>query len=166
MSEGPGAHSQESFVVGLRAELEAFRTFHELLASEQAALVNGDIDSLVGLAQRKAAQVSLLSQMAESRNRLLNTATGMTDQLGLDAWQEKFDPQGRSGAASTWHALLDMARSAKSLNEQNGTLINLNLQHNQQALAVLRGAATQTTNLYGPDGHAYAPTSGRPLGKA
>ena len=92
--------------------------------------------------------------------------TGMTDQLGLDAWQEKYDPQGRSDALHAWLALLDLARSAKRLNEQNGALINLNLQHNQQALAILHGAATQTTNLYGPDGHAYSSAPGRPLGKA
>lgn len=166
MSEGSGVHSPESFVVGLRAEFEAFRIFHQLLESEQAALTGGDIDALVGIAQRKATQVSLLGQMAESRNRYLKNATGMTDQLGLDAWQEKYDPQGRSGVVRAWQGLLDLARSAKGLNEQNGALINLNLQHNQQALAVLRGAASQTTNLYGPDGHAYSPGLGRPLGKA
>lgn len=166
MSEGSGAHSPESFVVGLKAEFEAFRTFHQLLESEQAALSGGDIDAVVGIAQRKAAQVALLGQMAESRNRYLKSATGMTDQLGLDAWQAKYDSQGRSGAARAWQGLLDLARSAKALNEQNGALINLNLQHNQQALAVLRGAASQTTNLYGPDGHAYSPGLGRPLGKA
>lgn len=166
MSEGSGAQSPEAFVAGLRAEFEAFRTFHELLESEQAALVGGDIDSLVSLAQRKASQVSLLGQMAESRNRYLRNTTGTTDQLGLDAWQKKYDPQGRSGMARVWHDLLALARSAKDLNQQNGALINLNLQHNQQALAILRGAATQTTNLYGPDGHAYSSGSGRPLGKA
>ncbi len=166
MSEGSGAHSPESFVAGLKAEVEAFRIFRELLQSEQAALASDDVEALVGIAQRKAAQVTLLGQMAESRNRYLKNATGMTDQLGLDAWQEKHDPQGRSGVARAWQELLDMARSAKGLNEQNGGLINLHLQHNQQALAVLRGAATQTTNLYGPDGHAYSPGLGRPLGKA
>jgi flagella synthesis protein FlgN len=166
MSEGPGVPSQESFVAGLRAEFQAFRTFHELLESEQAALTGGDVNSLVGIAQRKATQVALLGQMAETRNRQLRAATGMTDQLGLDAWQEKYDPQGRSGALRVWQELLDLARSAKRLNEQNGALINLKLQHNQQALAVLRGAAAQTTNLYGPDGHAYSSAPGRPLGKA
>lgn len=166
MSEGSGAMSPESFVTGLRAEFQAFQTFFSLLQSEQAALSQGDIEGLVGIAQRKAEQVTSLSQMAEERNRALRASTGMTDQLGLDAWQAKHDPQNRSGAMRVWGELLDLARSAKRLNEQNGALINLNLQHNQQALAVLRGVSTQTANLYGPDGQTYSPGLGRPLGKA
>ena len=158
--------SPESFIAGLRAEFQAFQAFSDLLESEQAALVQGDIEALVGIAQRKAEQVSALAQLAEARNRYLRASTGMTDQLGIAAWQEKFDPQKRSGAVRVWEDLLDLARSAKRLNEQNGALINLNLQHNQQALAVLRGAANQTLDLYGPDGQTYSPGLGRPLGKA
>lgn len=166
MSEGSGAMSPESFAAGLRAEFQAFQNFYSLLQSEHAALSQGDIEGLIDIAQRKAGQVSILSQMAEERNRTLRISTGMTDQLGMDAWQEKYDPHKRSGALQVWGELLDLARSAKRLNEQNGVLINLNLQHNQQALAVLRGATTQTANLYGPDGQTYSPGLGRPLGKA
>lgn len=166
MIEGPGAQSQESFVAGLRAEFEAFRTFHELLQSEQTALTGGDTDALVSLAERKAAQVTLLGRLATVRNAYLRTATGTTDQLGMDAWQEKHDPQGRTGAMRVWQQLLEVARGAKRLNDENGALINLNMQHNQQALAVLRGAANQTSHLYGPDGQAYSSAPGRPLGRA
>jgi flagella synthesis protein FlgN len=166
MGQDPGSNSQEAFVLGLRAELDAFREFHQLLQTEQSVLAAGDVDALVGLAQRKSEQVTRLAQLAESRNRYLKAATGMTDQLGIDAWHAKFDPQGRVGADRAWQGLLDLARSAKQLNEQNGLLININLQHNQKALAVLRGAAVQTTQLYGPDGQSYSAAPGRPLGKA
>lgn len=166
MDLNPGSNSQEAFVRSLRAELDAFRDFHQLLQTEQSVLAAGDVDALVGLAARKSEQVTRLTQLAESRNRYLKAATGMTDQLGIDAWQGKFDPQGRIGADRLWQSLLDLARSAKQLNEQNGLLINLKLQHNQQALAVLRGAAVQTTQLYGPDGQSYSAAPGRPLGKA
>lgn len=166
MQQPPGSNSQDAFVRSLRAELDAFREFHQLLQTEQAVLAAGDPDALVSLAQRKSEQVARLTGLAEGRNRYLSAATGMTDQLGLDAWQGKFDPQRTTGADRLWQELLALARSAKQLNEQNGLLIGLKLQHNQQALAVLRGAAVQTTQLYGPDGQSYAATPGRPLGKA
>jgi flagella synthesis protein FlgN len=159
-------HDQEAFVRGLRAELDAFREFHQLLQIEQAALAAGDADALVGLAQRKSEQVGRLTQLAEGRNQTLRSATGKTDQLGIDAWRERFDPQGRVGADRLWRELLELARAARQLNERNGLLIGLKLQHNQQALAVLRGAAAQTTQLYGPDGQSYSASPGRPLGKA
>jgi len=166
MGQEPGRNSHEAFVLGLRAELDTFREFHQLLQTEQSVLAAGDVDALMGLASRKSEQVTRLARLAQGRNHHLKAATGMSDQLGIDAWQAKFDPQGKSGAGRLWQELLDLARSARQLNEQNGALINLNLQHNQQALAVLRGAAAQTTQLYGPDGQSYSASPGRPLGKA
>jgi len=166
MAQGLGGGSQEAFVQALRTELEAFQKFHDLLQSEQSALVSGNLEDLLGLAQRKSAQVALLGRMADGRNRHLQSATGLIDQAGVTAWEARYDPDGRSGAGRAWGELLALARSAKRLNEENGALINMKLQHNQQALAVLHGVATQTTNLYGPDGQAYNASLGRPLGKA
>lgn len=166
MMEGLGSDSPDAFVRNLRAELDAFRDFHELLLTEQSVLAAGDADALVELSRRKSEQVTRLTQLTDARNRYLNSATGLTDQSGIDAWQAKFDPQRRIGTDRLWQSLLDLARSAKQLNEQNGLLINLKLQHNQQALAVLRGVAAQTTQLYGPDGQSYSAAHGRPLGKA
>jgi flagella synthesis protein FlgN len=166
MSEGPGIKGQESFLLSLRAETEAFRDFVALLESERAALATGDADRLISIAQAKAAKVATLGKLAEERNRYLLSATGLSDQHGLDAWQQQQDASGRTRAMDLWQQLLELARSAKRLNEENGALIGVSLQHNQRALAVLRGAATQATNLYGADGQVYTSTSGRPLGKA
>jgi flagella synthesis protein FlgN len=166
MAGGPAGNSPEALVAGLRAELEAFRQFHQLLEDEQSALLCGDIDGLVRLAKLKADKVIVLTQLADARNRCLRSATGLPDQLGMDAWRASHDARDPLGIRRLWDELLGLARSAKQLNEQNGALINMKLQNNQQVLAVLRGAAVQTTGLYGPDGQAYSSSQGRPLGKA
>lgn len=60
----------------------------------------------------------------------------------------------------------DLVSEACALNEANGKLIALRLQHNQQALNVLMAAAN-TASTYGPDGQQQQPGLGsRILGKA
>lgn len=59
----------------------------------------------------------------------------------------------------------DLVSSASALNEANGKLIALRLQHNQQALNVLMAAAN-ATSTYGPDGQQQSSGGGRILGKA
>lgn len=62
-------------------------------------------------------------------------------------------------------ALRDLASTAQALNETNGRLIALRLQHNQQALNVLLAAAN-TAATYGPDGQQQPGLGSRILGKA
>lgn len=59
----------------------------------------------------------------------------------------------------------DLVGEASALNEANGKLIALRLQHNQQALNVLLAAA-DTAATYGPDGQQQAGLGSRILGKA
>lgn len=59
----------------------------------------------------------------------------------------------------------DLVSEARTLNEANGKLIALRLQHNQQALNVLLAAADSAAT-YGPDGQQQPATGGRMLGKA
>lgn len=61
--------------------------------------------------------------------------------------------------------LRDLASEARSLNETNGKLIALRLQHNQQALNVLMSAADAVAT-YGPDGQQQSALGSRILGKA
>ena len=169
MAQEPDAGSLNAFLSNLKRELEAFREFHQILATEQAALVNADADSLMVLAQRKNEQVLGLTQLADTRNRYLSATVGSTNQMGMEAWLDIYDPVDKHGASKLWRALIDLARTARELNQLNGQLIHTRLAHNQQALAVLLGANTTTSNLYGADGHSYstAPVAtGRPLGKA
>lgn len=159
----------QAFLTGLKRELEAFRQFHQVLNAEHQALINGEADALVALAQRKNERVIELTQLAELRNRYLTETAGSTNQIGMEAWLDTYDAADRHHAGHLWRELIDLARTTKDLNQSNGQLIHTQLAHNQQALGVLLGANAGTSNLYGADGQAYTakpPSSGRPLGKA
>ncbi|MDP1652678.1 MAG: flagellar export chaperone FlgN [Rhodocyclaceae bacterium] len=67
--------------------------------------------------------------------------------------------------ASEAAALRELAAEARALNEINGKLIALRLQHNQQALNILLAAADSATT-YGPDGQQQTGLGSRILGKA
>lgn len=166
---GPDSAGLAAFLSALKRELLAFSQFHSLLQAEQNALIDGKVDSLVSLAQQKNEKVIELTQLAEQRNRFLTERAGSTNQIGMEAWLDSFDPADKQGAGKLWRELLELARNAKELNQHNGQLIHTRLANNQQALAVLLSANTSSSNLYGKDGQAYAspPTgTGRPLGKA
>ncbi len=159
-----------AFLASLKREFEAFRQFHQILSAEHAALVRGDADELLVLAQRKNERVLELTHLAEARDRYRAELAGNTNQLGITAWLEAYDPTDQHHAGKLWRDLIELARTAKELNQSNGQLIHTRLAHNQQALTVLLGANAGTSNLYGADGQAYMskPTSsgGKPLGKA
>lgn len=169
MAQGPDSAGLEAFLSALKRELLAFRQFHALLQTEQDALVSGNTDVLISLAQQKNEKVIELTQLAEQRNRFLTDRAGSTNQIGMEVWLDSFDPADRQGAGKLWRELIELARNAKTLNQQNGQLIHTRLANNQQALAVLMSAHSTSSNLYGKDGQAYAAPltgGGRPLGKA
>jgi len=65
---------------------------------------------------------------------------------------------------------LSLAHEARTLNEANGKLIALHMQHNRQSLSVLTEAArvthATTAVTYGPDGQTQAGQGGRLFGSA
>ena len=80
---------------------------------------------------------------------------------GMEAWLASR----ASRQQASWKELLTLAADARSLNETNGKLINLHLQHNQQALNVLLAAVDKAVT-YGPDGQQKSASGGRSLGSA
>lgn len=68
-------------------------------------------------------------------------------------------------SADTASQYRELVTAARTLNEANGKLIGLRMQHNQQALSALLEAADQATT-YGPDGQQQAGLGSRILGKA
>ena len=169
MSQELDSAKLNAFLLSLKREFEAFRQFHQILSTEHEALLNGDADELINLAQRKNERVIELTQLAEARNQFLTESVGSTNQIGMEIWLDSYDPADKNRAGKLWQDLIDLARTAKELNQSNGQLIHTRLAHNQEALNVLLGANAGTSNLYGADGQAYMakPTgSGRPLGKA
>ena len=161
-----GQFPTEALLPVLREERDGYRAFLDLLREERAALEGRDPDALLAIAQRKSAEVTRLARLGEARNQALRTLTGTIDQAGIEAWCKQLDGATGRAVLTLWQELLDAARAARTVNEENGALITVRLQHNQQALAILRGATSSLPTFYGPDGKPCGASSGRPLGKA
>ena len=147
----------------LSSELAVLREFVALLQQEQQALVAGEIDRLMPLVNEKTSIAAQLGEFAEQRNRMLAAASLPANKQGMEKWLSGLaatDP-----VRKTWASLVKMTAEAQALNESNGKLIAMRLQHNQQALDVLLAAANQAS-LYGPDGQTKPSGGGRLFGAA
>jgi flagella synthesis protein FlgN len=155
-----------AFLAALADEHAAFAAFVELLETESACLLDGDVDALLALAQTKSERVTRLSGLAEVRRAFLRDAGFRPDRVGMSEWLLVDAGAEHAHASRLWTALLEHASRAQLLNESNGALIAARLSLNQSALAALQAAAQQAT-LYGPDGTSTLPaTLGRNLGTA
>lgn len=147
----------------IQDELALLRRFVTLLQEEQQALVEGDPERLLLLAEEKSRQASALGQLAIARNQELSALGLAKDKPGMDAWLAR--QEARAPVRNDWAALLTLAAETRRQNELNGKLISTRMQHNQRALEVL-AAATNQAMLYGPDGQQRPPTGGRDFGAA
>lgn len=139
------------------------REFVALLQKEQQALVAGDIDGLTPLINDKTGVASRLAKFAEQRNQMLAAASLPATRKGMDAWLAHLAPT--DPVRKVWQSLVTLTAEAQALNDSNGKLIAMRLQHNQQALNVLLAAANQAS-LYGPDGQTKSTGGGRLFGAA
>ena len=160
----PARSSTVSPADSLPHEQQAARTLIDLLQQEQAALISADIDSLTMITERKTPVVAQMSELATRRHRALAALGHAASEIGMQAWIETrhLGQLAHPQAASTWTALLAMARQAKEINRVNGLLISSHIARNQSALNVLR-VQTGGGNFYGPDGQASARGVGRGL---
>ena len=150
----------------LKAELAAVNRFIDILQQEQTALVSADVDTLLPLSDSKTKQADELRLLAQQRVDQLIQAGFSGNREGMDAWLAEQPTAGRNDMKKVWDDLLQAGRTAQRLNETNGKLIEIHLQHNQQALSALASAANQS-GVYGKDGqpHTTIPSSSRTLGK-
>lgn len=137
-------------------------SFVTLLRHEQSLLVDGKADTLGDVAEEKSGLSGQLALRAAAREDELDRRGYAAGRAGMDDWIKSAD-----GATSRrrWQQLLELAAEARALNETNGKLIAVHLQHNQQALNTLLAAVDQATT-YGPDGQQRAGAGGRSLGSA
>ena len=138
----------------LAAETTAIRAFSALLHEEQQALVNGTLDALPELTERKTHAVTELAALGRERDARLEALGYRPDESGATA-----AAAADTGIDAAWKALLDAAIEAKRANETNGVLIRTRLTYTQQALNVLYGPQ-QNAPLYGPDGRTAPRSSG------
>jgi flagella synthesis protein FlgN len=146
----------------LAQELGLLHSFVTLLRHEQFLLIEGKADSLVEVAGEKSELGEQLTTRAKARESELTRRGYPAGRAGMDDWIKSAD-----GATSRrrWQQLLELTAEARTLNETNGKLIAVHLQHNQQALNTLLAAIDQAAT-YGPDGQQRSGAGGRSLGSA
>jgi flagella synthesis protein FlgN len=146
----------------LTQELVTLESFVALLRNEQTLLSSGANEGLTALADDKSRAAIELGRLANLRDQALARLNLPPGRAGMDAWTLT---DAGSASQRAWDRLLALAGEARALNEANGKLIALHLQHNRQALAVLMAAADQTAT-YGPDGQPRTGVGGRSLSSA
>jgi flagellar biosynthesis protein FlgN len=155
---------QSGFVAGLRAERDAFRALCQLLESEQACLVESDIEGLLQLTGAKSERVDRLMDLAQQRAGHLASIGLSGGGNGMSEWLAAQAGVQRAELTQLWDELVRLASNARSLNEINGKLITTRLSHNQAALSALQLSA-RAQNIYGPDGQAAISAGHRELGR-
>jgi flagella synthesis protein FlgN len=161
----PAAANRSAFISSLRAELAAFREFHQILQAEQECLLHSNVDALPTITERKSQQLERLAALAAVRTVYLDSLHLTPNRAGVAQWLALHAGNEAPGLSDTWDQLLQLAAEARALNESNGTLIATQLNHNHAALFTLQSAA-RSLSTYGPDGHTELPTGQRELGRA
>jgi len=164
LTVNPAIDSPSDLVKNLEAEIRTYQAFIQVLQTEQDALVQGEVDPLLELAQIKSEKVVLLSQLADNRTRFLSARGCTQEHGGMAKWLLQQRNGDNPQIAELWQQLLSLAENARQLNQINGSMIDTRLRNNQQALAILQAAAKQSA-LYGPDGQTQSPGLGRPIDK-
>lgn len=139
------------FVANLQLEQDAIKTFIGILEKEQNALVQGNIEKLDYLAAQKTQIIKKLADLGNKRDQYLATQGRSLDTACTNNLLSSEDTL----ISTIWTELLQLAKTAKQLNQTNGTIISTRLQQSQQALAALKSAAGNVS-LYGPKGQTMA----------
>ena len=127
---------------------ETLRALDDVLAQEQQLLC---ADELPGVA---------LQRVTDSKSQLLATVAWLEQQRpALEANLALRAPyQGHESFSERWRQI----QSLREKNQHNGLLLNQQIAHNQQALAIL---SKNNKSLYGPDGQSRAASLlGRKIG--
>ncbi len=153
-----------AFASLIKAELNGFGDFQQLLQQEQGVLIKGDVDQLLQLAARKSELIEKLAELSTQRIRLITAASCENSASGIATFLDTINAP--PATRDMWSKLLELAREVDQINRSNGILIDTRLRHNQQTLSVLQSAANPSASLYGPNGQISGAASGRRLDKA
>ncbi len=131
------------------SENTLLQRFVVLLEEEQSVLAGGRTDELAVLVEQKEKLAAELNTLSAQRGNALKALGHAADRAGMAAWKAMFPDQKEAQAA--WENTLSLAARAQELNRVNAELLQMHLQHNSNALAILLHRET-ALNLYGPDG--------------
>ena len=138
----------------LKQETESLIQFIAWLTREQEDLRQAKTDELTMHAEQKDMLINKLGKLAIERDAWLIAQQQPTGRKGMDTWCATH-PEERE-IVSAWSAIILLVVEARELNRLNGELINIHMQHNTQALEVLR-RGDNPLDLYGPDGKSSPP---------
>jgi flagella synthesis protein FlgN len=144
--------------ITLKEEYQLTQVMIELLKQEQAHLIKADIEGLIAITEEKSLTATKMAVLADRRYQALAAAGFAAKESGMQKWLDSGAPS--QEAIANWQDLLKAVKSAKSMNNTNGLLINKHMVHNQKALDVLHGNIGG--NFYGPNGKST--TTFRPRG--
>lgn len=144
----------------VEAELLQLGEFLALLDREEAALIKGDTDALLAIANEKNERYRQLQRLTDERSRLLGRAALTSADAAM---RTLFGNLPR--VLVRWDELVSAARQARDRNALNGKLILERMAGNQAALSILLSAANHP-QLYDADGLSKPTGGGRMLGSA
>lgn len=159
------AFDAASLLASMRAELAAFTTLRDVLVAEQAALLASDVEQVQQFSLRKAKLIEQLGEYAGQRADSLDRQGFERSAEGVQAWIALHRGSATLDLPVVWQELLDVARDTRRLNESNGYLVQMRMQHNEGALNAMH-SATRRLSLYGPDGQRSYSQANRELGRA
>ncbi|MDH5632685.1 MAG: flagellar protein FlgN [Gammaproteobacteria bacterium] len=134
------------------AELEALTG---LLEQERDALARSDVDSLLGIVDKKSRSTAVLEQIESQRLALLQAVNqqNITDFI-------EYNPGDNTSLASAWFRFTRAAEACQRLNQINGMAMMQYRQHVARMMAILAGQSGNE-NTYGPDGSLDYAASGK-----
>ncbi|MCC6473520.1 MAG: flagellar protein FlgN [Burkholderiales bacterium] len=146
----PAAELAAELAARLSEENLGYERMLELLREEEAALLEGAVERIAGLAGEKE-RLSVRLRDAAARRSAILTGSGLpgTEQ-GMREWLARHPGQS-SGVQSEWQRLSARAEAARRQNGINGRLVTALAQHLQARLNLI-SAATCANGTYGPDG--------------
>ncbi len=140
----------ERIALQIRGEAAAINTFLALLRSEQQALVDGDMEALGAVVQKKDESLAGLLNYAQQRKAMFAALAGGREPQPSENPDFGPGPQGDL-LRREWSRVVALSAEAAEVNRVNGTLINQRRQKCDEALAILTASASRQ-NVYGPDG--------------
>jgi flagellar biosynthesis/type III secretory pathway chaperone len=151
----------ERIALQIRSEAAAINGFLGLLRAEQRLLVDGDLDALGAIVQKKDESLANLLNFAQQRKAMLAAlASGHQPESG-DGPAFGPGPQG-DRLRREWSRLVTLSAEAAEINRLNGQIINQRRQKCDEALAILTASASRQA-VYGPDGSSGRATFSRSI---
>ena len=128
------------------ATLEAFASL--LMYEEKALAAVSPLETLPGIVEKKTDLTDKLASLEKTRDAQLLA-------MGLPAGWKGMELAIADDArlAKQWKLLQAVVERARRANATNGLMIRVRMNYNQNALSILRGAASRgAASVYGPDG--------------